>query len=319
MKINHDNYESILIDYFDGALSDAERMDVELFLQQNPEIAEQFSDFTSVILSPNDNIVFDKKEELLIVTLPNQEFEQWENMQPKLSKEHISYPHKHKLLKLGKRQIPQWTWYAAAACLAIAVLLVRPVFEQDILDTTLIAAVTEELKIENIEAGKFPPKDAVYDAQGTVSPAGGGLRGWDFLADSAYPPPYPPPAGEMLPHTSCPVSSTLYSAPLLAIATIQPITNIQISREETIIESWQILRRVYPEHGQGIWYDDNEIWHDNMQIIRRERLELAVNNFVIDPAKSVIHNIARRFFERRTDVELFLEEQEFPQFFARRQ
>jgi hypothetical protein len=51
--------------------------------------------------------------------------------------------------------------------------------------------------------------------------------------------------------------------------------------------------------------------------ILQERLELAINDFVITPARTVIHNVARRFFERRTEVELFLEEQEFQRFFAR--
>ena len=190
MKINHDNYESILIDYFDGILSDAERADVDLFLQENPEIAELFNDFEAITLS-SDSTVYDRKEELFIIAKSNEEFEKierelpklqvpqiiyphkhvisqsneefelWENDFPKLPVPQDIYPHKHKLLKLGKPQqrTQQWTWYAAAAaCLAIAVGVYWQTMDTNEIDSMLLAEkmenrseANEEWRMENEE------------------------------------------------------------------------------------------------------------------------------------------------------------------------
>ncbi len=56
MNINHHNYESILIDYLDGVLTEAECAEVDMFLQQNPEIADQISDIEEAVL-PSDNSI----------------------------------------------------------------------------------------------------------------------------------------------------------------------------------------------------------------------------------------------------------------------
>ena len=295
MKINHDNYESILIDYIDGTLNDVERAEVDSFLQQNPEIAEQICGFADVALSPNDDIGFDKKEDLLIVTLPNQEFEQWENTQPKLSKEHISYPHKQKLLKLGKRRTTQWTWYAMVACFVFALLVGRWIFETTEAELPQIAVLPIEPR--EIES-EYEVRDTGYEITSPIAEYVANVtpRTTHHATSHHEPSEYA---------TDSEQDNTIVREHL-AIAMITPI-GIPISIEKTIIK----------QTPDFIWDDHIEIMDNNMEILRRERLELAVNDFIIDPVKSVIHNVARRFFERRTEVELRLEEHEFPQFFAR--
>ena len=299
MKINHDNYESILIDYIDGTLNDVERAEVDSFLQQNPEIAEQICGFADVALSPNDDIGFDKKEDLLIVTLPNQEFEQWENTQPKLSKEHISYPHKQKLLKLGKRRTTQWTWYAMVACFVFALLVGRWIFETTEAELPQIAVLpTEPIEIENVKL-KIE-NESRYEVHFDASRASAFVNHQSAVVELVETPAsrHPKPDSEQ---------DIIITREHLAIAMITPIS-IPISIEKALIE-----------RSEPIFFEQFETeFFLHQQLLIAERLELAVNDFIIDPVKSVIHNIARRFFERRTEVELRLEEQEFPRFFARR-
>ena len=306
------------MDYFDGNLSDVERADVELFLQQNPEIAEQISGFSDMVLLSNEDIVFDKKEELLTVVLPNQDFEQWENTQPKLSKEQIFYPHKQKLLnggalnevKLGKRQTSQWTWYAAAACFVFALFVGRWIFETAELEFLQIAV----LEVENRELRTAKPSTKLIENE----------IGHEVSVEQAQHQAVPIET-QIIEHTveseliSHPASRTPYLATSqsdseqvdnivthehLAIASITPITNLSVTPKTTS----HLAPRTMSEANSYLV----------PEILRGERLELAVNDFVITPAKSVIHNVARRFFERRTEVEMLIEEREFPQLFARR-
>jgi len=253
--------------------------------------------------------------------LSNEDFEQWENDFPKLPKTEVSFPDKHKLYKFEKRKKPQWTWYAAAACFVLGMLVFLPRIERE--DAVLVADVVEIIENE-IEQR--------YEVCDGVSPAGGGQGGGITQLANAHPRPYgtPPPAGDIrrgeptcspvhtiatiacrgrvcLPPSDIAINANEggQTPPLQEIATIQSITNIQIPIEMNLAENRQILRFAQ---------DDNVIVGDDRL---QERLELAINDFVITPAKTVIHTITRRFFERRTEVELFLEEQEFPRFFAR--
>ena len=238
--------------------------------------------------------------------LSSEEFEQWENDFPKLPKMEVSFPDKHKLYKFEKRKKPQWTWYAAAACFVLGMLVFLPRFEQE--DAVLVADVI--------------PAQAGIPLQPTVPPIQGDprLRGDDeYVSSDGRGEPTCSPVHTIatiacrgrvcLPPSDIAINANEgehVGSPLQEIATIQSITNIQIPIEMSLAENRQILRFAQ---------DDNVIAQDDNR--RQERLELALNDFVITPARTVIHNVARRFFERRTDVELFLEEQEFPRFFAR--
>lgn len=63
MNINRENYEIYFIDYFDGKLNPAETAGLMLFLEQNPELREEFEDFENVSLTPEE-VVFPAKEKL---------------------------------------------------------------------------------------------------------------------------------------------------------------------------------------------------------------------------------------------------------------
>ena len=297
MKINHDNYESILMDYLDGNLSDVERMDVDLFLQQNPEIAEQISDLSDVVLLSTDEITYDRKEELLTVTLPNKEFEQWENTQPKLLKEHISYPHKNKLFKLGTRRTPQWTWYAAA-CVALAVTF-----------TFYSLQFTNENEIDELPIAVLPVVEEPIVVEDEM--AANNDR-WGVLHTPTSPNIAKNDRRDEPTCSSSPAFETAANEHL-AIATISPITTLPaIATEVSTTLNHRTLNDI-----------ETTTSHPATPYLvpetsRREKLDLAVNNIVLDPLRMAVHTVTKRFFERKTDVELFLEDIEMPRFFAQR-
>jgi hypothetical protein len=324
MNINHHNYEPILIDYLDGNLTAAERIEVELFLQQNPEIAEQISDFADVVLLPNDTITYDRKHELQIVSQSNADFEQWENTQPKLPKENIFYPHKHKLFKFEKRQIPQWAWIAAAACLAVAVLIFKPTFETE--GELLAQDESEELRIEDENQEMENETNAHADLQ--TAPAH--TTNNSQLA-------FAKPESEIAPNDDDEAQdNSQFSIPnsQLTIATISSINNFQILREETIIEknSYSLFvvgtttvdliavadLESVPNAQHSLEQDDDDLTDTDYKSATAQRLQMAINDNVLNPLRTAIHNVTRRFYERKTEVELFLEQHEIPRYFAQK-
>lgn len=52
MEINRDNYESFLVDYLDGTLSQSQKELVEEFLLLNPEIKDEINDLGDIVLMP---------------------------------------------------------------------------------------------------------------------------------------------------------------------------------------------------------------------------------------------------------------------------
>jgi hypothetical protein len=61
MEINSQNYESVLIDYFDGNLNALEVAEVLLFLEQHPEIKNEFEAFGTLPQSENLTVDHDFK------------------------------------------------------------------------------------------------------------------------------------------------------------------------------------------------------------------------------------------------------------------
>ncbi|MFT5595390.1 MAG: hypothetical protein ACI8QH_000171 [Flammeovirgaceae bacterium] len=51
-KITRHNYESFFLDYLEGELSDELKMELEVFLTENPDLAEELEEFESVSLKP---------------------------------------------------------------------------------------------------------------------------------------------------------------------------------------------------------------------------------------------------------------------------
>ena len=65
MKINKNNYEAFFLDYHEGNLSTEKVAELMLFLEQNPELKEEFEGFESISLNDSDEkISFSEKDEL---------------------------------------------------------------------------------------------------------------------------------------------------------------------------------------------------------------------------------------------------------------
>lgn len=64
MSINRQNYEEYFLMYADGELSIHQRMEVEWFVQQNPDLAAELELLHQARLVPDDKIVFAYKEDL---------------------------------------------------------------------------------------------------------------------------------------------------------------------------------------------------------------------------------------------------------------
>jgi len=236
--------------------------------------------------------------------LSNEDFEQWENDFPKLPKMEVSFPHKHKLYKFEKRKKPQWVWYAAAACFVLGVFVFLPRVERE--EAVLIAEVVEiiengELRIEN-EIEKIDVENIV--------PLITKMENETLKQENEF---------VSIDNDDENSQFSILNFPL-NIAMLQPITDITGSN---LVASTPLSHQSLLSHrslsGAETTTSHPATPHLAPESILQERLELALNDFVITPARTVIHNVARRFFERRTEVELFLEEQEFPRFFARQQ
>ena len=63
MEINRNNYEVWLTDFMDGKLSATRTEELMSFLDQNPNLKEEFEGLETIILKPG-NIRFSPKEQL---------------------------------------------------------------------------------------------------------------------------------------------------------------------------------------------------------------------------------------------------------------
>jgi hypothetical protein len=71
VEITRDNYEAYFVMYVDDELHATERMAVEQFLQQNPDLEEELVMLQQSVLRPDEGIVFNQKENLFRHTAIN--------------------------------------------------------------------------------------------------------------------------------------------------------------------------------------------------------------------------------------------------------
>ena len=64
MNITRHNYEEYFILYMDNELGSDDRRQVELFVQENPDLKEELDWLLQSRLTPDDSVVFDEKEQL---------------------------------------------------------------------------------------------------------------------------------------------------------------------------------------------------------------------------------------------------------------
>lgn len=80
MKITRHNYEEYFILYLDNELSSADRREVELFVQQNPDLKAELDILFQSQLPVDTDVVFNRKESLLkseSVTIKEDNYEEW--------------------------------------------------------------------------------------------------------------------------------------------------------------------------------------------------------------------------------------------------
>lgn len=75
MKINRHNYETFFLLYTDNELTQPERLEVEQFVQENPDLQDEFLSFKRLVLPPED-IHFDQKEGLFKNEIQEETLEQ---------------------------------------------------------------------------------------------------------------------------------------------------------------------------------------------------------------------------------------------------
>src|SRR5215467_13527890 len=81
MNIDRHNYEEYFLLYIDNELNVDQKKQVELFVQENPDLEEELVMLKQSTLIPDDSIVFDKKHFLMkeenssFINLNN--YEQW--------------------------------------------------------------------------------------------------------------------------------------------------------------------------------------------------------------------------------------------------
>lgn len=64
MQINRNNYGAFFLDYAENTLDEAGRQNLARFLEQNPDLQDEFFEFENIGLEPDTNIVFDQKSKL---------------------------------------------------------------------------------------------------------------------------------------------------------------------------------------------------------------------------------------------------------------
>lgn len=211
MKINRHNYEEFFLLYVDNELSSEDRRMVEDFVQLHPDLNEELELLSQFRFTPDNDIVFDNKEELLKVngetpvSLNNYEesllsyidnelteqqriaVEQLVNTNPaakkelellqqtKLRPETIVFANKESLYRKEEkvRSLPVRWWRAAAAILILALGLTAVlVMNNKSIDDVPVAKNPGTPKVSPVENKVDQPvQEAMADINNSITPA----------------------------------------------------------------------------------------------------------------------------------------------------
>lgn len=211
MKISRHNYEEFFLLYVDNELSSEDRRMVEDFVQLHPDLNEELELLSQFKFTPDDDIVFDNKEELLKVngetpvSLNNYEesllsyidnelteqqriaVERLVNTNPaakkelellqqtKLQPETIVFPNKESLYRKEEkvRSLPVRWWRAAAAILILALGLTAVlVMNNKSIDDVPVAKNPGTPKVSPVENKVDQPvQEAMADNNNSIAPA----------------------------------------------------------------------------------------------------------------------------------------------------
>ena len=64
MTINRNNYEAFFLDYRENNLTPEQVAELLIFLEQYPDLKEEFESFETIQMAPDKNIRFEVKESL---------------------------------------------------------------------------------------------------------------------------------------------------------------------------------------------------------------------------------------------------------------
>ena len=211
MKISRHNYEEFFLLYVDNELSSEDRRMVEDFVQLHPDLKEELELLSQFKFTPDNDIVFDNKEELLKVngetpvSLNNYEesllsyidnelteqqriaVERLVNTNPaakkelellqqtKLQPETIVFPNKESLYRKEEkvRSLPVRWWRAAAAILILALGLTAVlVMNNKSIDDVPVAKNPGTPKVSPVENKVDQPvQEAMADNNNSIAPA----------------------------------------------------------------------------------------------------------------------------------------------------
>ena len=126
--INITNYETFFLLYADNELTADERDNVLFFVEENPELRDEFESIASLKILPEENIIFKERE--ILYAESEEDLETYYSFKPNLN---IQYPHKDELYRHDKSFRIGWikSFMAAASIILIAGLFWMLMQEDD--------------------------------------------------------------------------------------------------------------------------------------------------------------------------------------------
>jgi hypothetical protein len=164
--INITNYETFFLLYADNELTADERDNVLFFVNENPELRDEFESIISTIVSPERNIVYADKHFLYVDSAD--ELEKMYSFKPNLE---IQYPHKEELYRYEKSFKIGWVKsFMVAASIALIVglfwVLIPTNYQSKEIKTT---AKTQEVSNTKESSSRLKKEQVINLSNGITS------------------------------------------------------------------------------------------------------------------------------------------------------